>query len=46
MSRWEDIEKLCQEALELQESERKAFLEEACGGDAELPREVESLQAV
>jgi eukaryotic-like serine/threonine-protein kinase len=43
MNRWEQIEKLCQSALELEESQRKAFLEEACSGDDELRREVESL---
>jgi serine/threonine protein kinase len=41
--RWQQVEKLCQEALELQESERGAFLEKACAGDKELRREVESL---
>jgi eukaryotic-like serine/threonine-protein kinase len=41
--RWQQIEKLCQSALELKESQRKAFLEEACAGDDELRREVESL---
>jgi serine/threonine protein kinase len=41
--RWQQIEKICQSALELEESQRKAFLEEACGADAELRREVESL---
>jgi hypothetical protein len=43
MTRWEQVEKLCQSALELEESQRKAFLEEACSGDDELRREVESL---
>jgi eukaryotic-like serine/threonine-protein kinase len=41
--RWQQVEKLCQEALELKESQRGAFLEEACGGDEDLRREVESL---
>ena len=41
--RWQQIEKLCQSALELKESQRKTFLEEACAGDDELRREVESL---
>jgi eukaryotic-like serine/threonine-protein kinase len=41
--RWQQIEKLCQEALELEESRRAAFLEEACAGDEGLRREVESL---
>jgi serine/threonine protein kinase len=43
MSRWEQVEKLCQEALELEESRRAAFLTEACAGDEDLRREVESL---
>jgi hypothetical protein len=43
MTRWQQVEKLCQAALELEESRRKAFLEEACGSDKELRREVESL---
>ena len=43
MNRWEQVEKLCQAALELEESRRAAFLEQACAGDAELRREVESL---
>ncbi len=43
MNRWEQVEKICQSALELEESRRAAFLEQACAGDAELRREVESL---
>ncbi len=43
MNRWQQVEKLCQAALELEESRRAAFLEEACAGDEELRREVESL---
>ena len=43
MNRWQQVEKLCQAALELEESRRAAFLEEACAGDKELRREVESL---
>jgi hypothetical protein len=41
--RWQQIEKICQSALELGESRRRAFLDQACGGDEELRREVESL---
>ncbi len=41
--RWEQIERICQSALELGESRRRAFLDGACGGDEELRREVESL---
>ncbi len=43
MNRWEQVEKLCHAALELEESQRAAFLEQACAGDEELRREVESL---
>ncbi len=43
MTRWEQVEKPCQVALELKENQRAAFLEQACAGDAELRREVESL---
>src|SRR5215467_6938598 len=41
--RWQQIEKICQSALELEESRRPAFIEQACGDDKELCREVESL---
>jgi eukaryotic-like serine/threonine-protein kinase len=41
--RWRRIEELCQEALERDRTLRGAFLQEACAGDAELQREVESL---
>jgi eukaryotic-like serine/threonine-protein kinase len=41
--RWQEIEKICQAALELEESQRRAFLEKACAGDEKLQREVESL---
>jgi eukaryotic-like serine/threonine-protein kinase len=41
--RWQQVERLCQSALELEESRRRAFLDEACAGDEELRREVESL---
>ena len=43
--RWGEAERLCLLALEREESERAAFLEEACGGDEALLREVESLLA-
>src|SRR6266850_4019964 len=43
--RWRQIETLYHSALERQERERAAFLEDACGGDQELHREVESLLA-
>ncbi len=41
--RWRQIEDLYHAALEREESERPAFLEQACGGDEALRREVESL---
>src|SRR6267142_2872582 len=43
--RWRQIETLYHSALERHERERAAFLEDACGGDQELHREVESLLA-
>ena len=42
---WRRVEDLCHRALELDESERSAFLQAACGSDDELRREVESLLA-
>jgi serine/threonine protein kinase len=41
--RWQQIEKLYHSVLEVEESQRIVFLEEACAGDEELRREVESL---
>ncbi len=41
--RWQQIDKLMDAALELEVNQRSAFLEEACGGDEELRREVEKL---
>ncbi len=43
--RWKQIEQLCHAALERKESQRSAFLKEACGGDETLRWEVESLLA-
>src|SRR5262245_20755657 len=43
--RWRQIERLYQAALEWDAIERAAFLDEACAGDEELRREVESLLA-
>src|SRR5438132_4582521 len=37
------IKELCDQALDLDSSERKAFLDQACAEDAALRREVESL---
>src|SRR5262245_1129539 len=44
--RWQQIEKLYYAALGRGVNERMAFLADACGGDEELYREVESLLAV
>ena len=41
--RRKQIEDLCYQALEREGDERAAFLEEACQGDEELRRQVESL---
>src|SRR5262249_38627429 len=43
--RWEQVAQLHRAALEREGSERAAFLEQACGGDEELRREVLSLLA-
>jgi serine/threonine-protein kinase len=42
-TRWQQIEELYHAALERAPDERAAFLAEACAGDEELRREVESL---
>ena len=43
--RWHRIKELFHAAIERAEAERRAFLDEACAGDAEALREVESLVA-
>ena len=43
--RWRKIEEVYHAALEWQESQRAAFLEEVCAGDPALRDEVESLLA-
>ena len=43
--RWEQLARLHRAALERAESQRGAFLREACAGDEDLRREVESLLA-
>ncbi len=43
--RWERIKQIFASAVERDPSARVAFLDEACGGDAEMRREVESLLA-
>ncbi|PYV38952.1 MAG: hypothetical protein DMG06_24360, partial [Acidobacteria bacterium] len=44
-NRWEEINRLYDAAVEVEETERTSFLEKACGEDAELRHEVESLLA-
>ena len=41
--RWERIEDLLQRALDLEPSERSAFLDQACGSDQDLRLEIEEL---
>jgi serine/threonine-protein kinase len=41
--RWEQLARLHRAALEREEGQRAAFLQEACAGDQELRPEVESL---
>jgi serine/threonine-protein kinase len=41
--RWRQVEDLYHRAIERENSERSAFLAEACAGDEALRREVESL---
>ncbi len=41
--RWQQVDKILEAALEKEEPERSAFLEEACAGDESLRKEVESL---
>jgi len=43
--RWQQIDKLLEQALEQEPDRRGGFLDQACGGDQELRREVESLLA-
>lgn len=42
-ARWERIRELFHEAVDLDESARRAFLDAACAGDEALRREIESL---
>jgi eukaryotic-like serine/threonine-protein kinase len=44
-NRWTEIERLCLAALERDRAARAAFLDEACAGDLDLRREVDSLLA-
>ncbi len=43
--RWQQIDKILEAALEREESQRAAFLEEACGSDEELREKVKALLA-
>ncbi len=43
--RWQQIDKLLEQALEQEPVSRNVFLDSACGGDDELRREVETLLA-
>src|SRR5205809_117497 len=43
--RWQQVKQLAADALDLETSERAAFLEHACANDAELLTEVRSLLA-
>ncbi len=43
--RWEEIDRVFDAALDLDASDRPAFLDKACAGDEELRREVDSLLA-
>jgi serine/threonine protein kinase/Tfp pilus assembly protein PilF len=45
MDHWTTVKRLHQSALDVEPSERGAFLDESCGGDEALRREVESLLA-
>ncbi len=43
--RWQKVEQIYHAALEREPDQRATFLNEACGGDESLLREVESLLA-
>ncbi len=43
LERWQRIEEICHEALEREPIERAPYLDDACAGDADLRRHVESL---
>jgi serine/threonine protein kinase len=45
MEHWATVKRIHQAALEIDASERAVFLEETCGGDETLRREVQSLLA-
>ena len=43
--RWQQVDKILEQALEQERDRRKSFLDEACRGDDALRQEVESLLA-
>src|ERR1700738_3533967 len=43
--RWQQVSRICADALAREAPERAAFVQEACAGDDALEREVESLRA-
>jgi len=43
--RWQEIDRIVSSALEREPAERAGFLDEVCGGDEQLRKEVESLLA-
>ena len=45
VKRWQEIDRLFDAVLEREPSERVSFLADACAGDDDLRREVESLLA-
>ena len=46
MDHWTTVKRIHQSALDVDPSERAAFVHESCGGDEALRREVESLLRV
>lgn len=43
---WQKVQRICHEALEHRPEARAQFLDDVCGPDSEIRREVESLLAV
>ena len=43
--RWQQLDQLFQSVLEREQPERRAFLDEACGGDESLHKQVKALLA-
>ena len=46
MDRWTTVKRIHQSALDIDPSERAAFVDESCGSDETLRREVQSLLSV